>query len=55
MRKGSKPVDPLLAMYETIHFKVPNNLHVVSEYYPDDASRNYAALVVRDLVNDPLK
>jgi hypothetical protein len=55
MRKGSKPVDPLLAMYETIHFKVPNSLHVVSEYYPDDASRNYAALVVRDLVNDPLK
>ena len=54
LRKGSKPVDPLLAMYESIQFKVPNSLHVVSEYYPDDASRNYAALVVRDLVNDPL-
>lgn len=54
LRKGSKPVDPLLAMYESIQFKVPNSLHVVAEYYPDDASRNYAALVVRDLVSDPL-
>ena len=52
--KGSKLVDPLLAMYEGIHFTVPNASHVVPGYYPDDASRNYAAIVVRDLTTDPL-
>ena len=55
LHKGSKLIDPLLAMYEGIHFKVPNELHVVPEYYPDDASRNYAALVVRDLSIHPVE
>ncbi len=53
-RKGSKLVDPLLAMYEGIQFRIPHASHVVPEYYPDDASRNYAAIVVRDLSTDPL-
>jgi len=49
MRRGTRLVDPLLAMYERIGFSVPDARHVIPGYYPDDASRNYAALVVRDL------
>ncbi len=53
-RRGKHLVDPLLAMYETIEFSVLDALHVIPEYYPDDASRNFAALVVRDLQQTPL-
>jgi hypothetical protein len=53
MRRGQHLVDPLLAMYEAIDFSVPDASHVIAEYYPDDASRNYAALVVRDLEATP--
>lgn len=53
MRRGKHLVDPLLAMYESIGFTVRNDQHVLREYYPDDASRNYAALVVRDLEATP--
>jgi hypothetical protein len=49
MRRGSSLADPLLSMYEKIGFHVPNAEHVKAEYFPDDASLNYAALVVRDL------
>lgn len=52
-RRGNHIVDPLLAMYETIGFSVPDKRHVLPDYYPDDASRNYAALVVRDLEQAP--
>jgi hypothetical protein len=48
-RRGSRLVDPLLAMYERIGFTIPDARHVIAGYYPDDASRNYAALVVRAL------
>jgi hypothetical protein len=48
-RRGATLADPLLAMYESIGFAVPDAAHVVPEYYPDDASRNYAALVVREV------
>lgn len=48
-RRGRALADPLLAMYESIGFTVPDASHVIPEYYPDDASKNYAALVVRDL------
>lgn len=54
-RRGKHLVDPLLAMYEAIGFSVPNAQHVIAEYYPDDASRNFAALVVRDLQRTPLR
>ena len=37
------------AMYERIGFSVSDACHVIPGYYPDDASRNYAALVVRNL------
>ena len=53
LRRGKHLVDPLLAMYEAIDFHVPNSHHVLQEYYPDDASKNYAALVMRDLEADP--
>ena len=49
MRRGKALADPLLAMYESIGFAVPDASHVIPEYYPDDASKNYAALVVRDV------
>ena len=48
-RRGTALTDPLLAMYESIGFSVPDARHVIPEYYPDDASKNYAALVVRDV------
>lgn len=48
MRRGTRLVDPLLAMYERIGFSVPDARHVIAGYYPDDASRNYAALVVHE-------
>jgi len=54
MRRGSRLVDPLLAMYERIGFTVRDERHVIAGYYPDDESRNHAALVVRDLQDRPL-
>jgi hypothetical protein len=48
-RRGTRLVDPLLAMYERIGFSVPDARHVIPGYYLDDASRNHAALVVRHL------
>ncbi len=53
-RRGKHLVDPLLAMYESIGFTVPNAKHIIPEYYPDDDSCNFAALVVRDLQKNPL-
>jgi len=53
-RIGRHLADPLLAMYESIGFTVRDSRHVIEGYYPDDASRNYAALVVRDLQEAPL-
>jgi hypothetical protein len=53
-RRGQHLLDPLLAMYEAIGFSVPDARHVIAEYFPDDASRNYAGLVVRDLHTHPL-
>lgn len=48
-RIGSSLADPFIAMYEKIGFNVPNAAHVKENYFPDDASMNYASLVVRDL------
>lgn len=53
-RRGDRLVDPLLGLYEGIGFVVPDARHVLTDYYPDDASRNYAALVRRDLRERPL-
>ncbi len=51
-RRGTHLVDPLLAMYEKIGFVLPDQHHVIAEYFPDTASRNYGALVVRRLKDD---
>jgi hypothetical protein len=53
-RRGQHLLDPLLAMYESIGFSVPDARHVIPDYYPDEASRNFGALVVRDLAKQPL-
>jgi len=53
-RRGQHLLDPLLAMYEAIGFTAPDARHVIAEYFPDDASRNYAGLVVRDLHTHPM-
>jgi len=47
--RGTRFVDPLLAHYQKMGFSVPDERHVVPEYYPDAPSMNYAALVVKDL------
>lgn len=54
LRRGRRLVDPLLARYEPLEFRVPDARHVIPDYFPDDASRNYAAFVVRDLARAPL-
>jgi hypothetical protein len=48
-RRREQLVDPLLNMYEKIDFHVPNHHHVLTEYFPDDASKNYAALVMHSI------
>ena len=47
--QGRRLVDPLLQMYAGIGFSVPDRRHIVSDYFPDADSQNYAALVVRRL------
>jgi hypothetical protein len=47
LRRGKRLVDPLLQMYSRLGFAVPDPRHIVKDYFPDVASRNYAALVVR--------
>ncbi|GAB4373071.1 MAG: hypothetical protein Kow00114_34880 [Kiloniellaceae bacterium] len=49
MKRGNRLVDPLLDMYQKIGFAAPDANHVVREYFPDDASLNYAAIVVHKL------
>lgn len=42
-------VDPFLEMYRGWGFSVPDRHHIIKDFYPDPPSRNYGALVVRDL------
>lgn len=49
MKRGNRLIDPLLDMYQKIGFEAPDAAHVVREYFPDDASLNYAAIVVNRL------
>ena len=37
-----------LEIYRPLGFRVPDRRHVVPNYYPDPASRGYAALVVHE-------
>lgn len=51
-RRGTHLLCPLLAMYEKIGFSLPDHRHVIAEYFPDTASRNYGALVVKRLSDE---
>ncbi|XXX73804.1 hypothetical protein WMF30_39780 [Sorangium sp. So ce134] len=42
-------IDPFLEMYRGYSFAVPDRDHIVSDFYPDAPSRNYGAIVVREL------
>ncbi len=42
-------IDPLLEKYRRIGFHVPDENHIVENYFPDDSSLGYSALVVKDL------
>lgn len=42
-------VDPFLEMHRGFGFSVPDRDHIIKDFYPDLPSRNYGALVVRDL------
>jgi hypothetical protein len=51
-------VDPLIEKYRRLDFHVPDQNHVISNYYPHEPSLNYSALVVRvlepEILNRPL-
>ena len=46
-------LDPLLAQYQRLGFSVPDRNHVVPGYFPDAKSRDFAAVVVKDLRREP--
>lgn len=50
LKRGKRCVDPFLEMYRRLGFSVPDEKHVIKDYYPDAASRHYAALVVLRIV-----
>jgi len=49
LKQGERCVDPFLETYRRLGFSVPDEKHVIKDYYPDAASRHYAALVVHRL------
>jgi hypothetical protein len=49
LRLGGCLVDPFLEMYRGHDYHVPDRSHVVANYYPDPPSRDYAAIVVREV------
>lgn len=42
-------IDPLIEKYRRIGFHVPDQQHVFADYFPDENSNGYSALVVKDL------
>ena len=48
-RKGQRLVDPFIDQYRRIGFFVPDQRHVLSEYYDDSDSENHAAFVVHQV------
>lgn len=43
-------VDPLIEKYRRIGFSVPDKHHVIANYFPDENSLNYSALVVKKIL-----
>ncbi len=52
MQRAGGPLDPFLRVLHKFNYRVPNEAHVISDYYPDEASLCYAALVVCELDGD---
>lgn len=42
-------VDPFLEMYRGLGFTVPDRNHIIEDFYPDETSRDYGAIVVREV------
>jgi len=49
LKRGDRLVDPFLEIYRRLDFHVPDKHHVLKDYYPDEASEHYAALVVHQV------
>lgn len=49
MQRNGRPLDQLLRILSASQFYLPNEEHVIPDYYPDEGSMYYAALLVRDL------
>jgi hypothetical protein len=49
---GLRLVDPLLEKYRRIHFHVPDQQHILADYYEHPGSCSYSALVVHDIAKD---
>lgn len=49
MKSQHRFIDPLIEKYRRIGFYVPDQQHVFADYFPDENSDGYSALVVKDL------
>lgn len=47
-RRG-RCVDPLIEKYRRLGFQVPDKHHVIANYFPDENSLNYSALVLKNI------
>lgn len=52
IRIGKRLIDPLLEKYRRIHFHVPDQRHIIENYYEHPDSLSYSAIVVHDIAND---
>ncbi len=46
--EGDFPIDPTLRKLATLGLVLPDKRHLIADYYPSPASRNYGALLVHD-------
>jgi GNAT superfamily N-acetyltransferase len=49
-KRGNRLVEPFLDQYRRNGFHVPDRAHVLANYYADEGSGNYAALVVKKVL-----
>ncbi|MBL4820578.1 MAG: GNAT family N-acetyltransferase [Gammaproteobacteria bacterium] len=50
LKRGERFVDPFMELYRRLNFFVPDENHVIPNYYHDDASLHYAAVVVHKIL-----
>lgn len=55
LRNNNRLVDPLLEKYRRIRFYVPDQHHVLANYYEHADSLSYSAIVVHDIAHDALR